>query len=89
MGRATVLIVDDDRDIVEFLEEALGLEGYRVLPAVNWEALRLAHEQRPDVDIDRLLGTVADASLSLPGRDGQTGGPAADPVPETDVLLTV
>ena len=62
MGRATVLIVDDDRDIVELLEEALWLEGYRVLSAVDWEALRLAHEQRPDVILLDLL---------MPGLDGE------------------
>lgn len=44
-----VLIVDDDPDIVTFVREALEMEGYATLAAVDEAALHLAHEAQPDV----------------------------------------
>jgi DNA-binding response OmpR family regulator len=47
---ATVLIADDDRDILELLAYRLGREGYEVLRASDGEeALRLAVERTPDL----------------------------------------
>ena len=49
MGKATVLVIDDDPSIVDFLEMALEDEGYRVLASVDGEALQLAHDLQPNV----------------------------------------
>jgi CheY-like chemotaxis protein len=48
-GAPTVLVVDDDPGIVALVGEALGAGGYRVLAAEGAQALRLAHEERPEV----------------------------------------
>jgi phosphate regulon transcriptional regulator PhoB len=59
---ATVLVVDDERDIVELVRYHLEKEGFRCLVAADGgAALRLAREARPDVLVlDRML----------PGLDG-------------------
>src|SRR5581483_964745 len=47
-SRPTVLIVDDDRDIVTMVALTLQREGYRVLPAYDGaSALRVARAERP------------------------------------------
>ena len=61
MGSATVLVVDDDEAIVEFLEMALTDLGYRVLSAVNGAALQIAHAERPSVIL---------LDIMMPGMDG-------------------
>jgi len=47
--KGRVLVVDDDPDIIDFLEGALEDAGYLVLAAVGAEALGVAHETQPDV----------------------------------------
>src|SRR3954468_17289790 len=48
-ARGTVLAIDDERAVHEFLERELGAQGYRVVRAVGGRAgLRLARELRPD-----------------------------------------
>lgn len=50
IGMATVLIADDNAQIVSILEEYCRKEGYRVLTARDGEeALRVFREQAPDV----------------------------------------
>src|SRR5579871_3721426 len=61
MGNATVLVVDDDPATVSFLEAALSVEGYEVLAALDEAALRVAHEQQPNVIL---------LDLMMPGMDG-------------------
>lgn len=47
---ASILVVDDDRRVVELLAIALGAYGYRVLQASDGdEALRVALRERPDL----------------------------------------
>ena len=47
-----LLLVDDDRDLVELLSFALGREGYEVLQAYDSPtALRLIEEERPDAAV--------------------------------------
>ena len=47
---ATVLVVDDDVSIVDFVREALADQGYEVLAATDGgEALGVAAEHRPDL----------------------------------------
>ncbi len=61
--RETILVVDDERDIVRLLEYNLVEENYKVITALNGQdALRLASEARPDLII---------LDLMLPGIDGR------------------
>ncbi len=59
---ATLLIVDDDKDIVQTLKANLELDGYRVLCAYDGRSgLQMAREYRPDLII---------LDLALPDIDG-------------------
>lgn len=59
---ATVLIVDDDRKIIDMLRRTLAYEGYHVITATDGhQALLQAQTQRPDVVILDWL---------MPGLDG-------------------
>jgi two-component system, OmpR family, alkaline phosphatase synthesis response regulator PhoP len=50
MAKETIVVVDDERDILELLEFNLVKNGYRTLLAVSGEeALRLARERQPDL----------------------------------------
>jgi DNA-binding response OmpR family regulator len=61
-GASTVLIVDDDPEMVLVLETELHAEGVRVLKATTGEAaLRLARQEHP---------TLILLDLYLPGIDG-------------------
>ncbi|MGA9116328.1 MAG: response regulator transcription factor [Bacteroidota bacterium] len=60
MGRRTILVVDDERDIVDLLTYNLGKEGYRVVPAYNGEE---AVERAPGADLVIL-------DLMMPAMDG-------------------
>lgn len=61
VGKGTVLVVDDDLFIVDFLETALEDEGYQVLTTVNGGALPLARDSHPDVIL---------LDIMMPGMDG-------------------
>ncbi len=61
MVKGTVLVVDDDPSIVDFLETALEDEGYIVRAAVNGAALPLARQLQPDVIL---------LDIMMPGMDG-------------------
>jgi len=57
-----ILVVDDDKDIVQTIKGNLELDGYEVLTASNGHAcLQMAREQRPDLII---------LDLNLPDIDG-------------------
>ncbi len=62
MSQHTVLVVDDEPSILDFVSEALRWEGYHVLTAGDSDALRLAHAFHPSVILLDLL---------LPGMDGR------------------
>jgi DNA-binding response OmpR family regulator len=50
--RRTILVADDDEDLVGYLKFRLEREGYRVLPADDGdEALKIAREQQPDLAV--------------------------------------
>jgi len=52
MPNETVLIVDDDPDILHLVKESLAKVGYRVLTAVDGSAARqIARDERPDAII--------------------------------------
>jgi DNA-binding response OmpR family regulator len=50
MSSAQILVVEDDRDLLELLAVGLESQGYRVTRAANVsEALQAARESRPDL----------------------------------------
>ena len=60
--RATILIVDDDKDIVQTIKGNLELDGYEVLSAFDGRSgVNMARKHRPDLII---------LDLSLPDIDG-------------------
>jgi len=61
----TVLVVDDEKDVVLFLGAVLEQAGYRVVGARNTaEALELVHRQRPDlICLDVLMPGESGVSL--------------------------
>lgn len=63
-NRETILIIEDEPDIRDFVARLCQLEGYRVLQAEDGEAgLRLAEEERVDLVL---------LDLRLPKIDGWT-----------------
>lgn len=62
-GQPTILVIDDEPQILKFLRISLRSEGYRVLEAQNGEeGLRLAALESPDIVV---------LDLGLPDHDGQ------------------
>ncbi|MCL6431954.1 MAG: response regulator transcription factor [Anaerolineae bacterium] len=62
MANARVLVVDDDRKVVDLVTLYLRRDGYRVLAAYDGaQALEIAREKHPDLII---------LDLMLPGTDG-------------------
>jgi DNA-binding response OmpR family regulator len=62
MSREKILVVDDEKDIVELLKFNLEKEGFRVIPSYKGEdALRLVKGEMPNLII---------LDLMLPGIDG-------------------
>ncbi|HVA92572.1 MAG TPA: response regulator [Chloroflexota bacterium] len=60
-GLKSILVVDDDPDIVDLLTDALSSEGYDVVSAVGGQALAVAHEWQPSVIL---------LDLMMPEMDG-------------------
>jgi DNA-binding response OmpR family regulator len=60
MAEKTILIIDDDIDLVEIIRVTLENEGFRVIDAQNGErGLALAREQNPDlILLDVMMGKV-------------------------------
>lgn len=62
MAKEKILVVDDERNIVELLKFNLEKEGYDVLTAYDGlEAVKLAREERPDLIV---------LDIMLPGQGG-------------------
>ncbi len=62
MKREKIVVVEDERDILEVIGYNLGREGYRVFTATDGlEGLRLIRDEAPDVVL---------LDLMLPGLDG-------------------
>lgn len=67
----TVLVVDDDRDILTVMTEVLTLAGYRVKAAMSGrEGLRLALEERPDlILLDVILADMSGTEFAAAYRE--------------------
>ena len=62
MSKEKILVVDDEKDIIELVNYNLEKEGFKVISATNGEkALQLASKEEPEVII---------LDLMLPGIDG-------------------
>lgn len=62
MSKESILVVEDEEDILELLTFNLGKEGYRILQASDGEsALEIAQREKPDLVL---------LDLMLPGLDG-------------------
>ena len=62
MAKGKILIVEDDRDIVEMVEYNLKEEGYETLSALNGEdGFELARRQQPDLIILDIMLPIMDA----------------------------
>lgn len=62
MTKETILIVDDEKDIIELIKYNLKIEGYSILTAETGEAaVKIAKQSRPDLIV---------LDLMLPGMDG-------------------
>ncbi len=64
MDKPTVLVVDDDPDIVAAVTLALEDEGYRPLQAIGTAVLRLAEETPAVVLMDVMMPVVNGAKLT-------------------------
>jgi len=63
MAKSTVLVVEDEKDILDVLDFNLRQAGFRVLKTTDGaEGLRLAQSERPDLIV---------LDLMLPGMDGK------------------
>ncbi len=63
-GNETILIVDDEPDLLQLLKDILSMSGYKVLPAQNGvEAIRVYHEYAGEI---RLV--ISD--IGMPEMDG-------------------
>lgn len=61
-SKGTILVVDDEDEIVQFVQDALEDEGYAVCTAFDGgQALKVARQREPDLVI---------LDIMLPGRDG-------------------
>ena len=61
-GKRRVLVVDDEKDLVDLITYNLGRNGYDTLPAYNGnEAIQLAQRESPDLVV---------LDLMIPGIDG-------------------
>lgn len=56
-----ILVVDDNKEIVAFLDEAIQEVGYRVRSAVNGHALPIARDEQPALIL---------LDIHMPGMDG-------------------
>lgn len=61
MGKRKILIIEDDRDIVEMLDYNLKEEGYETVSALNGEqGIALAGKERPDLIILDIMLPIMD-----------------------------
>jgi DNA-binding response OmpR family regulator len=72
----TILIIDDDREIVQGLQSVLEARGYRVLTAHDGSAgLTAARSERPDLVIVDMMMPKKSGFLVLEGLKSNDAGP--------------
>ena len=75
----SILVVDDDQEILKMVSRILELEGYGVAIAADGEAaLALLEEHRPDlVILDIMMPNITKSGLCSSSRDSAAGGAQA------------
>ncbi|MCX5678698.1 MAG: response regulator [Candidatus Omnitrophica bacterium] len=81
MSKNKILVVDDEEDMLDFLELRLAANGYSVVTANNGnDAIRLAKEERPDLIL---------LDIMMPGLDGSEVAGILKDNPETKSIPIV
>ena len=64
-SRGTILVVEDERDLVALLQDELSMQGYKVVAAENGsEGLELLQVHEPDLIIcDRMMPSMSGSEL--------------------------
>lgn len=75
MEKATILVVDDERDMLTIMEDLLEARGYSAIVADNGtDAVNIARSQKPDLII---------LDISMPKKDGGQVAQELQDMPET------
>jgi two-component system alkaline phosphatase synthesis response regulator PhoP len=81
MNKNKILVVDDEEDMLDFLELRLAANGYFVITANNGkDAIRLAREEHPDLIL---------LDIMMPGMDGSEVAGMLREYPETKNIPVV
>jgi len=76
MAEKTILIVDDDRDLVLGLKTVLETKGYRIITAYDGAAgLTVAVAESPDLVIVDMMMPKKSGFIVLEGLKSKTAGP--------------
>ncbi|MCF3651072.1 ATP-binding response regulator [Synoicihabitans lomoniglobus] len=79
---SSILLIDDDENLLTLLSELFGIEGFRVISASDGEqGLRLARAHRPDIIV---------SDIRMPGLDGHEALAAVRATPgleDTPIIL--
>src|SRR4051794_12359254 len=71
----TILVVDDEPEVVRFVRRGLEAEGYRVLTATDGgDGLRMALTRRPELMVVDLRMPEVDGEAGIPARLGRSPG---------------
>ena len=66
MAKQTILVVDDERDLLDLIEYNLKKEGFEVLKAENGEqGIEIARENKPDLVLMDIMMPVMDGYESM------------------------
>ena len=72
MSKQTILVVDDERDILDLIEYNLKIEGFNVLKAENGqEGITKAKEGRPDLILLDIMMPKMDGLEAVEFAEGQ------------------
>jgi CheY-like chemotaxis protein len=81
MDKKTILVVDDEKDVLSVLERRLTVAGYTVITADNGnDAIILAKSKRPDLII---------LDIIMPGMDGGEVAGRLREIPQTKDIPVV
>jgi len=78
---ATILIVDDDVEVLKLMRKELEAEGFRVIQASNGQtAIRIAEQQQPDLIV---------LDVAMPVSNGLTAFNAMRNMPKTQRIPVI